>query len=242
VSQVRIKLVTLGNLKVPVNFLDLERWKSSLFVICHRNEVGHLPDAVGPNWQYSDNQLSSMLMATNSADMTLGIINAPLDGNFYLRRVATNVAVLSLFEMAEIIRASHLRLEHFILRNVYELITMFAESNGKLDPRSLTLAHDEIRGCLYDMNSNKSDIVFSMNPPSLCVRCRTRILDKQVDSGLLPSLDSELKRIRKDLFFRISDWVKEHPVATLWITLSTGLVVNILASLIYDTAKSIFVR
>lgn len=241
-KKVRIKIVTLGNLKYPIDFKYLEHWESALFVIDHRDEVGHLPNAVGPDWRYSDHQLSSLLMPANSADLTLGLINAPLDDNYYMRRVGPNVAVLSLFEMAEIMRHAHFRLEHFILRNVYEVITMLLESNRQFDRAAHTLAHDEIRGCLYDMNANKPDIVFSMNRPSLCPKCRARILDKQVVSGLIPALDSELKRLQKELFFRVSDWVMQHPVWALIITLVSGLAVNILANIIYDFGRALFHR
>jgi hypothetical protein len=163
-----------------------------------------------------------------------------LEDNYYMRRLSDRVAVLSFHEMADIIRYSGFSLEQYILRNAYELAVIFV-ANGKLIPSDyVTWAHDEVRGCLFDMNANKLDIVFSMDRPSLCSACRTRVSSKQVPAGLIPALERELPRIRKPLYLRMIEWVKEHPVFAIAITAVSGITLNLIASIIFEKAKHIW--
>jgi hypothetical protein len=104
--KITISLVLLGNLKYPVNIAQIERWESDVFQIQHRAAVGHLPDADGDDWQYTDQQLLGVLGAEQESDVTLGLISLPLESNYYLRRLSDRVAVLSFHEMADIVRYS----------------------------------------------------------------------------------------------------------------------------------------
>jgi hypothetical protein len=87
------------------------------------------------------------------------------------------------------------------------------------------------------MNANKTDIIFSMDNPTLCTSCRNRLLSSQIDASVLPSLDHELKKLRKELFFTIIGYIRAHPVLSLLITAGTALVLNLLANGIYDWVK-----
>jgi len=237
---IKISLVSLGALKHPVNVSLLEGWQSRVFKLHHDASVGHLPDADGDDWQYTDACLRGVLQQDPDADFTLGIINVPLEGNFYLRRLTDKTGVLSLYEMAEIVLYSEFTLEQYILRNIYELSVLFA-ANGKLIPSDYgSWAHDEVRGCLFDMNSSKSDILFSMHRPKLCPACKTRIAAKQVPAELFSALEQELPRIKKALFSRMTEWVKLHPIFALLIASASAVLLNIVASFIYEKAKRIY--
>jgi len=239
-NPIKINLVLLGNLKYPIDVASLEAWKSKIVKIQHGASVGHLSDAEGDNWEYTDKQLSELLSADNSSDCTLGLINAPLERNYYFRRLSDSVAVLSLHEMAEIVRYSDFTIEQYVLRNAYELATLFM-ANGKLIPSEYTTwAHDEVRGCLFDMNANKPDIVFSLHRPNLCQACKTRVSSKQVPTALIPTLENELTRIQKTLYVRMAEWVKSHPIAALFITAGSSVVLNFASSIIFEKAKSSF--
>lgn len=235
-----ISLVLLGNLKYPLNIAQLEGWKSDVLRIQHRAAVGHLPNADGEDWEYTDQQLLGVLGAEQDSDLTLGLISLPLENNYYMRRLSDRVAVLSLHQMAEIVGHFGFSIEQYVLRNAYELAILFA-GNGKLIPIDcVTWAHDEIRGCLFDMNSNKSDITFSLDRPMLCATCRTRLSSKQVPADLIPTLDRELPRIRKALYLRMTEWVKRHPIFALAITGGSGIAMNLIASVIFEKAKYVF--
>ena len=169
----------------------MEKWKSDVFSIHHGTSIGHLQNAAGPDWEYPSVQLSQLIRPVPEADFTVGVINARLENNFYMHRLSSTVGVLSLFEMADILRQSDHTVEDYILRNVYELAVLYAASDGQIPEDAYTWAHDDVRGCLFDMNANKPDIVFSMHKPTLCEECRARVLAKQVDKDLFPALDGD---------------------------------------------------
>ncbi len=233
----KISLVSLGHLKYPVNIAGLEAWQSSVLNIQHGASVGHLPNSDGGSWEYSDENLLKVLSATPDSDFTVGLINVPLEDNYYMRRLTDNIAVLSLYEMADIVRYSEFTLEQYILRNLYELAVLFA-ANNKLIPQDYTTwAHDEVRGCLFDMNASKSDIVFSLHRPKLCPACKTRVSSRQVPLAFIPKLEDELQRIQKSLFLRMTEWVKRHPIFALVLAAASGVLLNLIASVIFEKAK-----
>lgn len=239
-QKITISLVLLGNLKYPVDIAQIEGWKSDVFRIQHRAAVGHLPNAAGPNWQYTDQQLLSVLSAEQESDVTLGLISLPLESNYYMRRLSHRVGVLTLHEMADIVRYTGFSLEQYILRNAYEIAVLFV-ANGNLIPSDyVTWAHDEVRGCLFDMNANKFDIGFSMDRPSLCPACRARISAKQIPADLITTLEHELPRIRKQLYLRIKEWVKAHPIFAIILTAISGIMLNLIASIIFEKAKYVW--
>lgn len=239
-NPVRISLVTLGSLKQPVDVRSLSRWRSNILAITHGDSVAHLQDAEGEDWTYTDQQLEKLLAPAAGAEITLGLINARLEGNFYLRRLPQNVAVLSLYEMAEIVQYENFSVDTFILRTAYELAVLFKVEGRIPATGEFSWAHDDIRGCLFDMCSSKGDIVFSLHRPCLCGACRNQVLEKRVDVNLLPSLDKELRRIHKTLFFRLTDWIKVHPVLTLALTTFLALAVNLASSALFEKAKRIW--
>jgi len=233
----KVSLVSLGSLKYPVNMAYLEGWKSQIVVVKHGTSICHLPNAEGENWEYTSSQLSSLVQADGDANFTVALINAPLEDNYYMRRLENKVAVLSLFEMAEIVRYSDFTIENYILRNIYELAVLYAANGALITSDAHLWAHDDVRGCLFDMNANKSDIVFSLHQPTLCEACKTRVLSKQVNSRFLPTLNKELLKIKKALYFRIAEWVKAHPILALTVTVFSAISLNLIASVIFEKTK-----
>ena len=70
--------------------------------------------------------------------------------------------------------------------------------------------------------------------------CRTRVGGTQIDPNFLLTLNSELKRIRRKLYFRIVDWVKVHPLYSLLITAIFGVSLNLIASIIFEKLKRVW--
>lgn len=230
----KIKLVTLGNLKYPIDFASVEKWRSHVFTAKHVDTVQEIEDADIDHWAYSDNALIGFIKPDPNFAITVGLINAPLESNYYLRRLGGNICILSLHETADILKLSNLKVESFIIRTIYQLCCHYIEAGGNLPTSSYSLAHDETRCCLFDMNMNKADIIYSTERPRICDSCRTRIIRSQVPKDFLPSVESELRRIKKDLYYRITDFIKNHPIYSILITVLTGIVLNILASYLYD--------
>ncbi|MCA1614153.1 MAG: hypothetical protein LC800_08400, partial [Acidobacteria bacterium] len=186
------------------------------------------------HWAYSDNSLKRFIKPDPNFNITVGLINAPLEFNYYTRRLDNNICVLSLNETADILKLSNLNIESFILRIIYQLCCYHVEAGYNLPTSFYSVAHDETRGCLFDMNMNKADIIYSTERPRICDSCRTRIIRSQVPKDFLPSVENELRRIKKDLYYRITDFVKNHPIYSILITVLTGIILNIVASYLYD--------
>lgn len=236
-GKIVVSLVTMGSLKYPVDVSKLVEWKSDLISIVHGASVGHLPNADGDDWERSRIQLRKLVKPDQAASFTLGLINSPLEDNYYLRRLENNVAVLSLYEMAEIVHHEDFKIEDFILRNIYELAVLYEANSGKIPADGSSWTHDDIRHCLFDMNSNKADIVFSLNQPKLCEACTTRVKAKQIRADFLTTLTNELKRLRKSRYYRWTAWVRAHPVWALVITGCTAVLLNLVASIIFESIK-----
>jgi hypothetical protein len=233
----KVTIVSLGSLKYPVNMSYLEGWKSQIIKLSHGASVGHLHNAEGDNWEYTSDQLYHLLHADNNASFTVALISAPLEENYYMRRLGDKVAVISLFEMAEIVRYTDFTIENYILRNIYEIAVLYAANGALIPSDAYSWAHDDVRGCLFDMNANKSDIVFSLHQPKLCDACKAKVLLRQVDSDFLPALSKELQKIKKALYFRMSEWVKAHPIMALTVAALSAIFLNLIASVIFEKAK-----
>lgn len=239
--KLNVALVTLGHQKEPIDINYICRWRSNVITIKHEGDIPYTPNAKGANWEYLDAQLRRLISPVKGADITIAIVSAPIERNFYSRRLGDNVVVYSIHEMAHILRNANFQLEQFILRNIYQIAVYFHVLNGKVpSSEEVSWSHHDIRGCLFDMNSQKSDILYSMHQPSLCVACRTRVGQKQVDPSLLPTLDTELQRLRRKLFFQIADWIKLHPIYSLALTATFGIALNIVASIIFEKSKRVW--
>ena len=236
-----VALVSLGQQKQPIDIAFLCQWRSRVVRINHAAAIAYTPNAKGKSWEYPDNQLRELVKPVDGADLTVAIVSAPIERNFYSRRLGNNVVVFSIHEMAHILHAANFQIEHFILRNIYQIAIYFHVLNGAVpESNSVSWSHHDIRGCLFDMNSQKSDILYSMHQPKLCDACRTRIGQNQVDPNLLSALDAELPRLRRKLFFQIVDWVKMHPIYSLLLTAAFGIALNIIASIIFEKAKRVW--
>jgi hypothetical protein len=234
---INISLLTLGNLKHAVDMSHLESWKSDLFKLTHSNVVDQLANAAGPNWEYPTQQLRNLIRPAPHSDVTIALTNARLEDNYYMRPLDGSAAVISLYEMAEILRAENFPIENFILRCVYEIVVVFEACGGVPAQEVYSWPHDEVRGCLFDMNANKPDIVHSMHRPKLCDGCQGRVRSNPVSTHFLPTLHRELARIRKPRYFQITDWVRAHPLCALAITAASAIVLNVIASIVFESVR-----
>jgi hypothetical protein len=141
---------------------------------------------------------------------------------------------LSLDETADILRDVNLPLENFIIRSLYELCSAYLEHGRQIPESVYAIAHDETRSCLFDMNANKADIVFSTAKPMICDSCKARIMRSQISKEFLLGVEKELKLIRKPLYYRLVDLIKTHPIWALFITSMGAIILNILSNYVYD--------
>lgn len=231
-NKTTITLVILGAAQDRIDIAQVKRWKSSIFQADNVKIIDSLEDAEGENWVYTDSQLARLINHDEPTDFTLILMNGPLEYNFYMRRVNEQVAVISLFDIAKEIQSYGFSLESYVIRNIYELVLIFIMCGNRFPPPPgvYEFAHHDIRGCLFDMNAEKTDLVYSLHKPTICHSCEHRIRKEKIEHAYLETLKNELKSLRKSLFFRLSDFVKRRPVVALLISLTLAVLANLIAS------------
>lgn len=233
----KISIVQLGFLKRQVNLRKLKQWKSSFFSIDNIEEISCMPESdQSGDWQYlSDCKIREVLKHGEKSDITLAITEYRLEDNFYIRKV-DNVVVNSLFEVGDILQYSHVPIEHFIIKTIYEMVTLLHIHPDLPNTRDgiPEIFHDETRRCLFDMNGLKADVIyFFTGTPSLCSQCESYLVRKQLPKNFLKDLTREIKKIRKPIFYKIYDFVICHPIWSIVIVAISQLAIGLLANYLF---------
>ena len=84
------------------------------------------------------------------------------------------------------------------------------------------------------MNGIKTDLPASCDKPQICDECQERLKSNRVSNEIIEHSKSEILGIRKEFYYRALECVKIHPVWALLISSVYALVLNIIASFIYQ--------
>ena len=229
---------------MPVNFnrKRIEKWKSKIFQIDDEFENFTLPnDSDKEGWVFSDTNLKNIVPKDINSDFTIAITNVPLENNYYSRRIDNNLIIITFFQIKEILENKNIPLENIILRLIYGYCLVYLKY-GNIIPKTLStqnFTHDETRGCLFDMNGIKNEVVYSCNNPKICSQCIENLKNNRVSVDKIMVVQKEIRRIRKDLFYLILDVVKKHPIFSLLLSSFTAIILgaigSIIASMLYET-------
>lgn len=232
---VRISLVAVGQMPRDLHLERVRSWQSSVFeIVGSPASYTVTRDSDGPDWQYSDAALEAQLPTTFEGDVLFAIVNLPLTDNYYGRRLSGNRAVVSLHEVAAIMRMANVPLENAVLRLLYAAVLVYARFGNTipLTGDNTSYTHEETRGCLFDMNAYKPDLVASCDRPSLCADCVTALRAQTIPTELVANVQHELKRIRKPLYYRLLELVRSYPLIALGLSAAAAIVLGIIGSLI----------
>ncbi len=235
-KKVKIKIITIGHLPLSLNLKQISDWKSEVFEII--GEVDNFDlrcDSDIPGWEFSDELLRVQLPAHPGADFLLAIVNVPIQHNWYARRLQNNRVVFTFSEIREFLALENIPLENAILRVLYSYTLHYRRYGDKIpvlgeEPTPLT--HDETRGCLFDMNGIKPDLVQSCNNPIVCRECEERLRKERVSDQTIKTVQKEIRSIRKQLYYRALDFVKAKPVFALVISSVAALLIGVASSLV----------
>ncbi|MBP1138721.1 hypothetical protein ACTACN_24995 [Pseudomonas syringae] len=243
-SKIKITVATIGHMPAEFDKKKLKEWRSEIFEICDEIENYSLNcESDGRGWEFTDKALEEVLPERFKGDFLVSIVNVPIEENWYSRRLTSNRVVLSFYEMKDILNASNIPLVNIVYRLFYSY-TLVYKRNGDRIPENIehtNFTHDETRGCIFDMNGIKTDAVYSCHKPILCSSCVERIRRDKVSSETIEKCQHEIKKIQKDLFYKLADFIKVHPVWSLAISgltaICLGAAGSVLGSYIYDTIK-----
>lgn len=243
-NKVKIKLITIGHLPLHLNLKRVATWSSEVFELV--GEVDNFDlrcNSDGVDWEFSDALLKEQLPAHTDADFLLAIVNVPIESNWFSRRLGNNQIVFTFSQTREFLALENIPLENAILRALYAYTLLYRRSGNKIPGlgEGHPFTHDETRGCLFDMNGIKSDLIESCNKPIICSECEERLRNDRVSNQTITATQKEIQKIRKQLYYRAFDFVKAKPVIALAISsmfaIFLGVAGSLIASFIYDGIK-----
>lgn len=243
-DKARIKLVTIGHLPLHLNLKRISDWKSEVFQLAGEVENFALGcDSDSDGWEFSDELLSAQLPTHSGEDFLVAIVNVPIEENWYTRILEGNKIVFTFSQIRDFLTRENIPLENAILRVLYAYTLLYRGAGNRIpsmgEARSFT--HDETRGCLFDMNGIKSDLIESCDEPMVCGRCVEHLRNARVSTETIRAVQQDIRNIRKPLYFRALDYVKSHPIAALAISsafaIMLGAIGSLIASFAYDVIK-----
>ncbi|MFC5359662.1 hypothetical protein [Azospirillum himalayense] len=246
-EKIRIKLISIGHMPFDFNKNKILKFRSSAFTIVGDIDSYALRcNADGPEWEFSDYLVRSQLPKISEADLAIAIVSVPLQYKWYTRVIETNRIAFSYNDIKKILDESNIPLENALLRviNAYALAYKKLDGKIKVDTDIKEFAHDETRGCIFDMNGLLSDIVASCHSPIICDDCQERLRSNRVSNGLIMGVQKDIRKIRKGLYYVAFDFLRKHPIWSLAISSifasSLGISSSIAASYLYDYLKIAF--
>lgn len=247
-SKVKIRLCVLGHIPYLLKLKSVQKRKSELFEISYSDDVYSIVNnSDGEYWEFTDTNIEQQLPKREDEDILIAITNVAIEDNYFARRFTDNRICLSYHEMADILTSSNIPLENLLLRVLYSVSFVYRKYGDKIPQMSelTNFTHDETRGCIFDMNGVKFDIIHSLNKPQLCTSCITSLVDSsphRIKKNIVEAVQKELKNIKKEKYYQILDFVKKYPfcafIISSLIALVIGVVGSTLASFIYDITKS----
>jgi hypothetical protein len=140
----------------------------------------------------------------------------------------------------EILEDKNIPLVNVIYRLLYAYTILYKRSGDRIPDfgEAPGFTHDETRGCLFDMNGIKVDLVASCHKPIICDECRERLRQERVSNEIIEKAQREILKIRSDRYYILLDFLKKHPIWSIVISsiyaIILGVSASVMASFIYD--------
>lgn len=237
----KISIIKLGHVGRYFDMRVIQKWKSELFEVVSVQCVEHMPKAnVCDSYldqKYDREQLAEMIKCPTGSDLAIGIMPYRFVDNFYLHRVGSNCAVLSLYGIKDILREGSISIENFILKQVYEIVAISLMFDDISTDEIYDVVHADTRGCLFDLNGDKTDILYNTEMPILCDSCKGNIKKSQMETGLIEVLNNELHKIKKPIIVSVEKWIKKYPLVSILVAGLSAISLNLIASGLYDILK-----
>lgn len=234
----KINLIQVGHVSHLVDFQKIKQWKSDLFEVTGIDCIEHLPDSdIEDGYldiKYTLNKLKLLLDCPVDADYAIAIMPYRFEDNFYMHRISNNCVVISLFGIVDILQIDNIAVEHFIIKQLYEICAIKHILNDIASDDVYQFIHRDTRGCLFDMNGERSDIIYNIERPIICEECKGKFKTKQIKTEILSTFEKELKRIHKPLILRLERYIKKYPFASLLLSVLTAILINVIANLICE--------
>ena len=227
----------LGYTPILANFKYIRSWKSKIFSISDIREISYfkLKDVIQDGYldiKYSPEQLTRLIQCPNNCDFLLAIMPYRFIDNFYMHRINSKCAILSLYGIKEILQKEDISLESFIIQQIYRTCAIRCIVNDMSTKDIYNIIHYDTRGCLFDMNGDRSHIIYNTERPIICDDCKGKIRSRPINPNVINILEIELKRIKKTRMIRLIRWIEKHPFFSITISAIAAIILNVVANLL----------
>lgn len=233
--KIKVKLAILGNVPFEFNKKSLTGWKCELFEVdatIDTYAINNNSDA--KDWIYSDYNIENNLPNNFNGNIFFAITNVPLENNYFSRMLSNNKICITFCEMAKLLKNENIPIENLILRLFYSYSLAYLSHNENLPTSNEfgSFTHDETRGCLFDMNGLKEEVIYSTNKPIICNSCVEKLKTYKVPENVIQQSQKEIKKIDKILYYRIIDFIKQYPIFSLFLSTVFAIILGVIGSLI----------
>lgn len=233
-EKIKVKIIVLGHLKRPLKTEILRKWKSDIIDI--NSDINHYTlnsnSDKGP-WLFSDENLSKQIPTDFNENFLVVIVNVPLENNYYTRRLTGNRIVITMHDIYSILENDNIIFENLIIHRIYAYSILYKRYK-KIPDHTIKNSHDETRGCLFDMNPYKEDIIYSSRKPIFCDSCYSNQTQNSVPIDFLNSVRKEIKKIRKSNYYLIEGFIKKNPEWSIALSILAAFLINLLSTIFWE--------
>jgi hypothetical protein len=239
--KMKIALIKVGQVEYFANYNKILKWKSEIFNVGTIQRVEYAPESDVNDCfldnKYTQKGLKEHVTCPSDYDLAIAITSYRFDDNFYIHRLSNNCAVLSLYGISEILNQAGISMENFILKQIYEVCALMSLVTDVSSSEVYNFVHLDTRGCLFDMNGDRRDILRNTEQPTICTSCKSKFGSKQLEQKFLVTLEKELMKLKKPLLQRIENCIKKYPLLSILTTTLIAIFINLVSNLIFNLLK-----
>ena len=239
--KLKIAIITLGHVDHKVSINKIKNWKSKLFEVNCVQKLEQIPESDIEDGfldhKFSIAGLENSINCPKESDLAIAIMGYRFDDNFYLHRLSDNCVALSVYGIKEILNSESISIENFIIKQIYECFALKVLVKDFDSNDVYKIVHTDTRGCLFDLNGDRFDIIYNTEKPKICNACKNHFESKQLDERIFPTLTSELRKIKKPFILRVESFIRNYPFVSILLSGLFALFLNIVSNVIYDSLK-----
>jgi hypothetical protein len=235
----KIDIITLGDI-YPVNIDKIKNYikKSTLFSINTIEEIRNPIDINIENYYISDNEFQNLGNRKTNSNFTIGIIDKPLEGNYFSRRISDKLIVISVHNIEILNIHDGIDTEMYIMRFIYAFVTIYSAFGNKLPESAIEIMNKNSSGCLFDFCQYKPDVVKFFRNPHLSSGSMAFLETRTLPQFFIKKLSKEIKKLKIARYYTLIFWLKKNPILSIIVTFLLSFIFNeLLGNYIYDLIK-----
>jgi len=234
-----VKLIIIGHSDRVVNFDSIKKYKSKFFNFSDIDRIDSLPNPQKNDGYYdvvyTKDEIKSIMENINFDGLCVAVMNYGFNDNFYMHRIDRNKVCISIFGLENILNKKNISIENFIIKNTYEMFIFYTILRNLTDTNEVyQFVHNDTRGCLFDMNGDKRDIVYNTEKPKICDECRSKISRKPIPKNFLEDIQNELSNIDKPLIKKVENFIAKYPLFSVLMIFLFSTLINLFSSWLWD--------